>query len=285
MSSRITALHEILQKQLIGPQVYLMRVMAPEIARKRQAGQFVILRVTEQGERFPLTIVDSDAREGSIIIIFQAIGVSTRRLAALSEGESILDIAGPLGNAIHIEKYGHVVCVGGGVGIAPAYPIAAAMKAAGNRLTALISGRTKEHVILRDEMAAIADEVKIATDDGSLGVKGFPTHVLQAMLDAGEKIDFVLAVGPVPMMRAVAELTRTYGIRTMVSLNPIMVDGTGMCGGCRVEVGGETRFACMDGPEFDGHQVNFDLLSQRLKAYDAEEKQLSRQHDEECRLK
>ena len=275
----------ILAKRCIGPQVYLMRVRAPEIAAKRKAGQFVILRVAECGERFPLTIVDSDPREGSVTIIFQVVGVSTRRLAALNEGEAILDVVGPLGNPTHIERYGHVVCIGGGVGIAPAYPIAAAMKAVGNRLTVIISGRTKEHVILRQEMAAISDDLRIATDDGSLGFKGFPTQILEEMIRSGEKIDLVVAVGPVPMMRAVCAVTRSHGIRTIVSLNPIMVDGTGMCGGCRVEVGGQTKFACVDGPEFDGHQVDFDLLAKRLRTYEAEERLRVQRYEEECRLR
>jgi len=265
----------IREKRLLAPAIYLMRVEAPKIARKRRAGQFVILRVNETGERFPLTIVDSDPERGTITLIFQVVGKSTRLLAGLDVGDEILDVVGPLGRPTHIENFGHVVCIGGGVGIAPAYPIACAMKAAGNRVTSIISARTAELLILEEEMRAHSDELRIATDDGSRGFKGFPTHILAGMIRAGERIDLVVAIGPVPMMRAVCEVTRPHGIKTVVSLNPIMVDGTGMCGGCRVSVGGRTRFVCVDGPEFDGHEVDFDLLAKRLQAYrDMEEESM-----------
>jgi len=278
-------LYRILHKRPMGPKSFLMRIHAPEIAARRKAGQFVILRCAELGERFPLTIVDSDSDEGSITIVFQMVGVSTQRLGALEEGDEVLDVVGPLGNPTHVENYGSVICIGGGVGIAPAYPIAVALRDAGNRLTAIISGRTKDHVILREEMAAVADDLQVATDDGSLGIRGFPTAILEEMIERGDRIDLVLAVGPVPMMRAICEVTRPHAIRTMVSLNPIMVDGTGMCGGCRVEVGGETKFACVDGPEFDGHLVDFDLLSKRLRTYAVEEKEQARRFEDGCRLK
>ncbi|MHA1571962.1 MAG: sulfide/dihydroorotate dehydrogenase-like FAD/NAD-binding protein [Alphaproteobacteria bacterium] len=257
----------ITEKRTLAPSIYLMKVVAPKIARKRKAGQFVILRLNETGERFPLTIVESDDKTGTITIIFQAVGKSTIDLARFNVGESILDVAGPLGKPTHIEDFGHVVCIGGGVGIAPLYPIVCAMKDAGNRVTAVISARAKELLILESEMRTRADELKIATDDGSYGFKGFPTQVLEEMISAGPTIDLVVAIGPVPMMAAIAEVTRPHRIKTVVSLNPIMVDGTGMCGGCRVLVGGETKFACVDGPEFDGHQVDFDLLAKRLRTY------------------
>jgi ferredoxin/flavodoxin---NADP+ reductase len=270
---------QIRTKELIAPKVYLMKLDAPRIARKRKAGQFVILRVLETGERFPLTIADSDPDAGTITIIFQVVGKSTQDLENLGVGDDVLDLVGPLGEPTHIENFGHVVCIGGGVGIAPVYPIVCAMKEAGNKVTSIISARSEEILILEDEMGAASDELKYATDDGSKGFKGFPTQVLQGMMDAGEKIDLVVAVGPVPLMRAVCEVTRPTGIRTMVSLNPIMVDGTGMCGGCRVTVGGETKFVCVDGPEFDGHAVDFDELVKRQRTYQTMER-VSVEHHE-----
>jgi len=272
----------IREKRALATAVWLMRVEAPKIARKRRAGQFVVLRVSETGERFPLTIADSDPDAGTITIIFQSVGKSTRMLADLNAGDAILDVVGPLGRPTHIEKYGHVVCMGGGVGIAPVYPILCAMKAAGNRVTSIISARSKELLILEAEMRAHSDALQVATDDGSCGHKGFPTELLKRMMDGGEKIDLVVAVGPVPFMRAVCRTTQPAGIPTVVSLNPIMVDGTGMCGGCRVSVGGETKFVCVDGPEFDGHQVDFDLLTKRLAAYRALERESLDAH--ECKL-
>ena len=276
-------MYQIKQKENLASAVYRMKVEAPKIARKRKAGQFVVLRVNETGERFPLTIVDSDSEAGTVTIIFQAVGKSTQLLAALEEGGGILDVVGPLGRPTHIEKFGHVVCIGGGVGIAPVYPILCAMKDAGNRVTSIISARSKDLLILEDEMRAHSDKLKIATDDGSFGHHGFPTQILQEMIDGGEQIDLVVAVGPIPLMNAVCKVTRPHAIKTMVSLNTIMVDGTGMCGGCRVTVGGETRFVCVDGPEFDGHEVDFDLLTKRLRAYvHLEDEATAQQHD--CRL-
>ena len=271
-------------KRLLAPAVILMKLEAPKIARKRKAGQFVVLRVNETGERFPLTIVDSDPEQGTITIIFQVVGKSTTLLAGIPEGGAILDVVGPLGRPTHVEKFGHVVCVGGGVGIAPVYPITCVMKAAGNHVTGLISARTKEMLILEEEMRRTSDVLKVATDDGSYGFKGFPTQILQEMMDVGERMDLVVAVGPVPMMRAVCQVTKPAGIKTVVSLNPIMVDGTGMCGGCRVSVGGETKFTCVDGPEFDGHEVDFDLLTKRLRAYADMERQATAAEDHECHL-
>jgi len=266
-------MYEITEKRELSPDVYLMKISAPRLAAKRKAGQFVILRVHEEGERFPLTIVDSDAEAGTLTIVFQAVGKSTILLGKMEVGESLVDLVGPLGKPTHIENFGRVVCIGGGVGIACVYPIAKAMKEAGNHVTSIISARSADILTLREEMDATSDVLQIATDDGSLGFKGFPTDVLQQMIDAGEKIDHVVCVGPTIMMKFIAEVTRPHKIPTIVSLNPIMVDGTGMCGGCRVTVGGETKFACVDGPEFDGHLVDFDQLIQRQKTYLDEEKE------------
>jgi ferredoxin--NADP+ reductase len=274
---------EITAKQEIAPNTYRYEVRHPKIARKRKAGQFVILRVHEGGERFPLTIVDSDVAAGTITLIFQAVGHSTKELARLEVGDEILDLVGPLGQPTHIERYGLVCVIGGGYGTAPVLPIATALKEAGNEIIAINGARSEELLILVDELRELCTRVEIATDDGSAGHKGFVTDVLQKLLDEGVPIDFVLAVGPTPMMRAVSALTREHGIKTMVSLNPIMVDGTGMCGGCRVEVGGETKFACVDGPEFDAHLVNFDLLMKRQGTYKAEETEAD-QREAHCKL-
>ena len=261
-------MYEILEKTLIAPGVTRAVIRAPKIAAKRKAGQFVILRFYEEGERIPLTIADADPEAGAITIISQRAGKTTAYFEEMSEEEGVLDLVGPLGHPTHIESVGHVVCIGGGIGIAPIHPIAQAMKAGGNRVTAILGGRTKELVILEDWLRAAADDVKIATDDGSYGEQGFVTDILARMIADGETIDQVVAVGPVPMMRAVANLTREHGIPTIVSLNALMVDGTGMCGACRVTVGGETKFTCVDGPEFDGHQVDFEELVNRLRTFD-----------------
>ncbi len=273
----------IVSKEELAPNTYRYQVYNPKIARKRKAGQFVILRTHEGAERLPLTLVDSDPQAGTVTLIFQAVGHSTKELALLGEGDSLLDLAGPLGQPTHIESFGTACVIGGGYGTAPVLPIASALAEAGNRMLGIIGARTRELVILEKELGEICQRLEVATDDGSYGHKGLVTDVLANLLDEGETIDFVLAVGPAPMMRAVANLTRERGIRTMVSLNPIMIDGTGMCGGCRVEVGGETKFACVDGPEFDGHQVNFDLLIQRQGMYRAEEK-AGAQIESHCRL-
>jgi ferredoxin--NADP+ reductase len=266
-------MNTIIATEEIAPRTYRYEILHPKLARKRRAGQFVILRVHEGGERFPLTIVDSDPETGTVTLIFQAVGHSTQELAELGVGDKVLDMAGPLGHPTHIEKYGTVCVIGGGYGTAPVLPIAAAFKQAGNRMLGIIGARTKDLVILERELSQICDDLRVATDDGSYGTKGFVTDVLAQFLAEGEKIDLVLAIGPTPMMRAVSQLTQEEGLPCMVSLNPLMVDGTGMCGGCRVEVGGETKFACVDGPEFDGHQVNYDLLMKRQGTYKHEEKE------------
>jgi ferredoxin--NADP+ reductase len=276
-------MNEIIAKEEIAPSTYRYDIYHPRIASKRKAGQFVIIRTHDGGERVPLTIVGSDVKAGTVTLIFQAVGHSTKELAQLDVGDRLIDMAGPLGKATHIENYGKACVMGGGYGTAPVLPIADALREAGNDLIGIIGARTKELVILEKELGAICSRLEVATDDGSYGHKGFVTDVLQGLIDEGEKIAFVLAVGPTPMMRAVSNLTKAQGIPTMVSLNPIMVDGTGMCGGCRVEVGGETKFACVDGPEFDGHQVNFDLLMKRQGTYKAEEQQASA-HEAHCRV-
>jgi glutamate synthase (NADPH/NADH) small chain len=256
------------------------RVHCPQVAFFCRPGQFVVVRGDERAERIPLTIADFDRSEGSITLVMQVVGVGTTRLDALGEGDRMLDIVGPLGHASEIEDFGSVVMIGGGLGIAPAYPIQRAMEEAGNRVTSIIGARTKDLLFWEDRMRASSDELLIATDDGSHGEKGFVTGILKRLLDTGEEIDRVIAIGPGVMMRAVAETTRPSGTKTIVSLNSIMVDGTGMCGGCRVEVGGETKFTCVDGPEFDAHEVDFDLLMSRLGTYTEDEKLASARHDE-----
>ncbi len=268
----------IISKTNLSDSVVQMDILAPEIARKRKAGQFVILKVNEQGERIPLTIVDSDGEQGTITIIFQIVGKTTAMMAVMKVGDEIQDVQGPLGNPTEIENFGHVVCIGGGVGVGVIYPITKALKEAGNRVTSIIGARTKSLIILEEDMKAASNELIVTTDDGSYGVHGFVSNVLQKVIDGGEKIDHVYAIGPVPMMKAIANLTRPYGIKTIVSLNAIMVDATGMCGACRVAVGGKTKFTCVDGPEFDGHQVDFDLLTNRLRMYCEQEGQSYERH-------
>ncbi|MCK5161526.1 MAG: sulfide/dihydroorotate dehydrogenase-like FAD/NAD-binding protein [Candidatus Aureabacteria bacterium] len=263
---------KIVSKKQLSEDVYRLDLEAPKIAFKRKPGQFVILRLDELSERIPLTIVDSDSDKGIITIIVQAVGKTTRKIVSKNAGEEILDVAGPLGSPTAIEKKGTVVVVGGGVGTAVAYPVAKAFKEAGNNVISVIGARNKELIILKDEMKTISDKVYITTDDGSYGAKGFVTDALKNIIADKDAIAEVLAVGPVPMMKAVCEVTKKFNIKTMVSLNPIMVDGTGMCGACRVTVGGKTKFTCVDGPEFDGHKVDFDELSRRLKSYSKMEK-------------
>lgn len=265
-------MYEITKKIELAHTVYVFDVKAPEIARKRKAGQFVIFRMNEQGERIPLTIMDSDNNAGTITVLVQEVGKSTAILCGMDKGDMILDVVGPLGHPTHIEKFGTVVCIGGGIGTAPVLPIAKAMKAAGNRVVSIIGARNKGLVILEKEMKEASDELHVTTDDGSYGNHGFVTNVLQKFIDDGMKIDCVVGIGPVPMMRAVANVTRPHELYTIVSLNPIMVDGTGMCGACRVTIGGENRFVCVDGPEFDGHKVDFDELILRNRSYLKEEK-------------
>ncbi|MGD0707721.1 MAG: sulfide/dihydroorotate dehydrogenase-like FAD/NAD-binding protein [Anaerolineaceae bacterium] len=268
--------------EFVAPDVRKIVIQAPHIAVKRKAGQFIVLRVGKTGERIPLTIVDSDPEQGTIALIVQGIGKSTRELNNLKAGEQIEDVVGPLGRPSEIEAVGTVVVIGGGVGTAVAYPTAKALKAAGNRTIAISGARSKNLVVLENELRSICDEVYITTDDGSYGYHGFVTAKLQELIDSGLKIDLVLAVGPLPMMKAVEAVTRPHGIPTTVSLNPVMVDGIGMCGGCRATVGGKTVFVCVDGPEFDAHQVDFDSLMLRNRAYLKEERQLLEMH--KCRL-
>lgn len=266
-------MNEIIEKEFITSDLFRMKVKAPEIARKREAGQFIILIVDEKGERIPLTIADADPDEGWIALVAQIVGKSTKALSQLEVGDSIKDLAGPLGNPTDIEKYGTVVIIGGGVGIAPAHPIAQAMKKAGNTVISILGGRTKELVIMEDKMKAASDKVIVTTDDGSYGKKGFVTDALQKLIDDGVSIDLVVAVGPPIMMKFVSKMTKKYEIKTIVSLNTIMVDGTGMCGCCRVSVGGETKFVCVDGPEFDGHKVDFEEMMHRIQMYSQQEKE------------
>ena len=261
-------MYRITEAESIAPDVRRIVVEAPKIARKHLAGQFVIVRVTPDGERIPLTIAAADADAGLITLFVQAIGRTTTLMSDLEAGDYLVDVAGPLGRASEIKDYGTAVVVGGGLGTAIAYPIACALADAGNRVIAIIGGRSKEYVLLEDQLAAHGVEVIACTDDGSYGRKGFVTTALADVIDR-EDVGVVFAAGPVPMMGAVAEVTRPSEVETIASLNPIMVDGTGMCGGCRVEVGGETKFACVDGPEFDAHQVDFELLARRNTSYRA----------------
>jgi ferredoxin--NADP+ reductase len=263
---------QIVDNRLLAASVKQFKISAPEIARKRKPGQFIVLRINEEGERIPLTIADADPEKGVITLIFQEVGKSTSQLGKLKSGDFVSDLIGPLGIPTHIDKFGTVVCIGGGIGIAPVYPIAKAMREAGNTVLSIIGARTKDLLILEEEMAKVSTALKISTDDGSYGYPGFVSDVLQDIIDEGTTINLVVAIGPVPMMRVVCNVTRNKNIKTVVSLNPIMVDATGMCGACRVSVGGRTRFVCVDGPEFDGHEVNFAELVKRQRAYLIEEK-------------
>lgn len=259
---------KILSKEELSPNVFAMDIEAPRVAKKAQAGQFIVLRVDEKGERIPLTIANFNRDTGVINIVFQVIGASTMALAALNAGDSLLDFVGPLGKPSKIKKFnGTVVVVGGGIGVAPTFPIARAMKEAGNKVIAIMGAKTKDILIMEAEMQAVTDEIMITTDDGSRGIKGFVTYAIEELYKRGENIAQVTAIGPVIMMKSVADVTRKLAIPTVVSLNPIMVDGTGMCGGCRVTVGEETKFACVDGPEFDGHLVDFKGLMSRQRMY------------------
>jgi len=272
-------MNRIIEKRKLSETVFWMRVDAPLIAQERKAGQFIILQVDDYfGERIPLTIADADSTNGTITLIFQAVGATTIRLSEMDVGEEIAALVGPLGTPTHIEKFGTVVCVGGGIGVAPLYPIAQALKAAGNKLIVIMGARNAELLILEEEMRAIADELIICTDDGSAGRKGLVTAPLKELCELSEKPDLAVAIGPPIMMKFCAETTRPYDVHTLVSLNTIMIDGTGMCGGCRVTVGGETKFVCVDGPEFDGHLVDFENMMNRLNSYKKQEQ------DHVCRL-
>ncbi len=262
-------MYKIVEREDLAPKIKLFKVEAPEIARKARPGQFIILRINDVGERIPLTIADFDRKEGTITIIFQEVGRTTDLLGEMNAGDFILDFAGPLGCASEIEKFGTVVCVGGGVGVAPVYPIARALHEAGNKIISIIGARSQDLLIWKDEMEKVSSEIYVATDDGTAGTKGFVTDVLKDVL-ARQKVDKVLAIGPVIMMQAVAKVVPEE-LPLTVSLNTIMVDGTGMCGACRLEAAGETKFACVDGPEFDGHTVNWELILQRSKMFINEE--------------
>ncbi len=278
----MTARFQIVAAHFLAPDVKLLRITAPRIAKHHKPGQFVIIRVNDTGERIPLTIAESDPAAGTVTIIVQGIGKTTKMLNRLEAGDAIVDVVGPLGKASEIEKFGTCVVIGGGVGTAIAYPTAKGLKQAGNEVITIIGGRNRQLVILEDEIRAFADKVIITTDDGSYGEKGLVIDPLKSMIAAGKKVDYVLAIGPIPMMRAVANVTREFKIKTVVSLNPIMVDGTGMCGGCRVQVAGKSQFACVDGPEFDAHQVDFDILTKRNAMYrDLERKSVERH---QCQL-
>ncbi len=264
---------KILRKEVLAPGIKRMDLEAPEIARKARPGQFVVLRIHEQGERIPLTIGDLRPDEGVVVIVFQEVGKSTKLLGTLEAGDSILDFIGPLGRPTDIRNFGTVVCVAGGVGTPEIYPVARGLKQAGNYVVSILGFRHGGLRMMEEEMRKVSDELIVMTDDGSYGQKGLVTDALKAVIERGRKVDRVFAVGPVIMMKMVSKLTQPYAIPTVVSLNPIMLDATGMCGACRVEVDGETRLACVDGPEFDGHKVDFDLLMQRLQLYLPEEKQ------------
>ncbi len=263
----------ILKKRELVPTIHQVDVAAPRVAEKAMPGQFVILRIDECGERIPLTIADFDAADGTVTLIFQEIGKTTRQLASLGAGDSIADLAGPLGCASSIERFGTVVCVGGGVGIAPIFPIARGLMEAGNKVISIIGARSADILIWEERMEEASSELYVTTDDGTKGHHGFVTDIVQKVIESGEQVDRVIAIGPPVMMRAVAGVTKPFGVKTVVSLNPIMVDGTGMCGACRVLVGGVTKFACVDGPEFDAHEVDFTLLMSRLAMYLPEEKE------------
>ncbi len=277
-------MYKIINSRFLAENIKLFEIEAPKIAVKRKAGQFVIIRLDDQGERIPLTIANSNPEKGTITIIVQGIGKTTKALNMKEAGDEIKDVVGPLGLASHVEKAGTVISVGGGVGTAIAWPTAVALKEAGNKVITINGARNKDMIILEDEMKAVSDEAYITTDDGSYGFHGFVTQKLQELIDNGEKIDLVLAIGPIPMMKAIADVTKPYEIETIVSLNPIMVDGTGMCGGCRVIVDGKSKFACVDGPEFDAHKVDFKNLTDRNKMYLKHESDSLKKFEHKCKI-
>ena len=264
-------MYKIVEKKVLSETVKLMEIKAPLVAKKAQAGQFIIFRIDEQGERIPLTIADYDRKKGTVTVIFMEVGKTTKQLGTLNVGDSLLNFAGPLGVASEIENFGTVICIGGGVGIAPLYPIVRELKKAGNYVITILGARNEKLLMLEKEIEEHSNELHICTDDGSKGTKGFVSNILQNLIDEGKTINVVWAIGPVIMMKVVVDLTKKYDLKTIVSLNPIMVDGTGMCGGCRVSVGGETKFACVDGPEFDGHLVDFKNLMLRNRRFVKEE--------------
>jgi len=275
-------LYKILLRQDLVPNIHLFKVAAPNVANKAQAGQFVVIRVDEKGERIPLTIADWDKKEGSVTIVFMEVGTTTHKLAQLQTGDSIADFVGPLGLPSHIDKFGTVVCVAGGFAVATIMPIARAMQKAGNRVISIMGARSKNLIFWEDELRRVSDQLIVTTDDGSYARKGLVTEPLKELLESGEKIDRVVAIGPSIMMKFSAKTTEPFGVKTIVSLNPIMVDGTGMCGCCRVAVDGVTKFTCVDGPEFDGHKVDWDLLFARQRTYLDEEKNSFNQWQCQC---
>ncbi len=276
-------MYKILLRQDLVPNIHLFKIAAPNVAKKAQAGQFVVIRVDEKGERIPLTIADWDREEGSITIVFMEVGTTTHKLAMLEAGSSIADFIGPLGLPTHIENFGTVICVAGGFAVATIMPIARAMRMKGNRVISIMGARNKDLIFWEDELRAVSDQLIVTTDDGSYARKGLVTEPLKELLEADEKVARVIAIGPSIMMKYCAKTTQPFGVKTIVSLNPIMVDGTGMCGCCRVSIDGATKFACVDGPDFDGHQVDWDLLFARQRIYLDEEKrsfeQWQCQHD------
>ncbi len=274
-------MYKIVRKTVLNETVTRMDILAPAIAKKAKPGQFIILRVNEFGERIPLTIADTDKNSGTVTIIFQIVGKTTSVLNRLEQGEEILDFVGPLGTPSHLEGIKKAAVIGGGLGTAISYPQTKALNAMGAEVHAISGFRNKDLIILEEELKAVSDKTIIMTDDGSNGNKGFVTDALKKLIDDGNNYDMVIAIGPLPMMRAVCNLTKEYGVKTIVSMNPIMIDGTGMCGVCRVTVGGETKFACVDGPDFDGHLVDFDEAIRRSRTFSTEEKQ---SRDEDCNL-
>ncbi|MEN6311900.1 MAG: sulfide/dihydroorotate dehydrogenase-like FAD/NAD-binding protein [Acidobacteriota bacterium] len=276
-------MNKILKKETLAPGVIRLRVAAPRISDRRQPGQFIILRAAEDGVRIPLTIADGSAKDGWIDIIFQVVGAGTTRLAELGEGDDVPDLVGPLGKPARIERFGRCLCIGGGVGVAPIYPIVRALKEAGNEVTTIIGARTADRLILVKELEALSDDFHVATEDGSLGRRGFASDAFLDLAAAGRKFDYAVVIGPAMMMKVVSAMTLERGIPTCVSLNPIMIDGTGLCGGCRLEINGETKFGCVDGPEFDAAGIDWDSFLRRLRSYRDFERRT--QELEQCRLK
>jgi ferredoxin--NADP+ reductase len=272
----------IIRKEVLNPSVKLIEVEAPYIARKAEPGQFIILRVSEEGERIPLTIADYDRQRGTVTVIFQEVGKTTKQLGSLEQGDFLLDFVGPLGVASHLEGYRKAAVIGGGLGTAIAYPQAKKLYSLGAEVDSIIGFRNSELIILENELKAVSKRLFVTTDDGSNGNKGFVTDVLKKLLEEGNSYDLVIAIGPLIMMKMVSQLTKPYGIKTIVSMNPVMIDGTGMCGGCRVTVGGKTKFACVDGPDFDGHEVDFDEAMRRQAMYKNQEKLSMEEHN--CKL-
>jgi NAD(P)H-flavin reductase len=277
-------MNKIVRLELLSDTVVLLEIEAPRIAKKRKAGQFIILKIDEAGERIPLTIADANTETGTITIIAQIVGKTTKQLSKMKVGDFIQDFVGPLGKPTHIENFGNVVCIGGGIGVAPLHPIAQALKANGSNVRTIIGARNKDIMIMEDEIRKASSELIIMTDDGSYGKKGFVTNALQDMIDNGDKIDLVVAIGPPIMMKMVAKVSEPYKIPTLASLNTIMVDGTGMCGGCRVTIDGKVQFVCVDGPEFDAHKTDFDEMMMRLSMYKGQEKEALDKYEYNCNL-